>query len=77
MSYSDIITVRPEVLKGNLEGIIDIQNLLDGQAGAIETNAELFFEMTFPTSDIRLARKAQSTLYKTGEFRRTASAGRL
>jgi len=54
MSYSDIITVRPEVLKGNLEGIIDIQNLLDGQAGAIETNAELFFEMTFPTSDIRL-----------------------
>ncbi len=54
MSYSDIINVRPEVLKGTLEGIIDIQNLLDGQTGTIETNADLFFEMTFPTSDIHL-----------------------
>jgi len=54
MSYSDIISVRPEVLKGNLEGIIDLQNLLDGHVGAIEADAELFFEMTYPTSDIRL-----------------------
>ncbi len=55
MSYSDIMTVRPEVLsRGGLEGIIDIQNLLDGNSAAIETNAELFFDMTYPTSDIRL-----------------------
>ncbi|MFQ5633293.1 MAG: hypothetical protein ACE5I1_31395 [bacterium] len=54
MSFSDILTPRSEVLrKGGIEGVIDIENLRDKRHRTIESRPEDFFELTFPTSDIR------------------------
>jgi len=55
MSFSDIFIPRPEVLKKDgIEGIIDIENLRDAKKKTIESNPKEFFEITYPTSDIRL-----------------------
>jgi len=55
MSFSDIFIPRPEALKKDgIEGIIDIENLRDAKKKTIESNPKEFFEITYPTSDIRL-----------------------
>lgn len=55
MSYNDIISPRPEVLKKDgLEGVIDIENLRDPKGKKLESKPGDFFELTYPSSDIRL-----------------------
>jgi len=53
MSYSQLLTPRPEVLSDQgIDGIIDLANLFSKKK-ALEKNAERFLALTFPTSDIR------------------------
>ncbi len=55
MPFSDIIQPRPEVLrKDGIEGVIDIENLRDQKKHSIESRPEDFFDLTFPTTDVRL-----------------------
>jgi len=54
MSYSDILTPTPEVLnRDGIESVIDIENLRDKKAKSLEARPEDFFELTYPTSDIK------------------------
>lgn len=54
MSYSDILTPRPEVLnREGIDSVIDIENLKDKKKKSLEARPEDFFELTYPTSDIR------------------------
>ncbi len=54
MSFSDIVTPRPEVLrKDGIEGVIDIENRRDQKRKALESRPDDFFDLTYPTSDIR------------------------
>jgi len=53
MGYSAYLTPRKETVSGEgIEGIIDLANLSSGDTGKIETNPEIFFSLTYPTSDI-------------------------
>jgi hypothetical protein len=53
VSVSDIIKPRKEVLRDAIEGIIDLANLDDPKKRKIEARPETFFELTYPTADIR------------------------
>ncbi len=53
MSVSDIIKPRKEVLQDAIEGIIDLANLDDPKKRKIEARPEAFFDLTYPTADIR------------------------
>ena len=54
MSYSDILRPRPEVLSDEgIEGIIDLQNLYEKKKRKLENTPELFFDLTYPTEDVR------------------------
>jgi hypothetical protein len=53
MSVSDIIKPRKEVLRDAIEGIIDLANLDDPKKRKIEARPETFFDLTYPTADIR------------------------
>ena len=53
MGYSSYLKPRPETIsEDGIEGIIDLANLRSGFSGKIEANPELFFSLTYPTSDI-------------------------
>ena len=55
MSYSDILIPREEVLKGQgIQGIVDLENLRSNRRGSIEASPKTFFDLTYPTSDIKL-----------------------
>lgn len=55
MPFNDIISPRPEVLKKEgLEGVIDIENLRDKKLKSIESRPEAFFDLTYPTTEIRM-----------------------
>lgn len=55
MSYSDILIPRDEVLKGQgIQGIVDLENLRSNRRGSIEASPKTFFDLTYPTSDIKL-----------------------
>ena len=46
---------RQEVLrKEGIEGVIDIENLRDQKKKYLESRAEDFFDLTYPTSDLSL-----------------------
>lgn len=53
MSVSNIIKPRKEVLQDAIEGIIDLANLDDPKKRKIEARPETFFDLTYPTSDVR------------------------
>lgn len=53
MSVSDIIRPRKEVLQDAIEGIIDLANLDDPKKRKIEARPDTFFDLTYPTADIR------------------------
>jgi hypothetical protein len=54
MSYSDLLEPRPEVLsEQGIEGIIDLANLDKAKKKTLESNPKRFFELTYPTADIR------------------------
>jgi hypothetical protein len=53
MSISDIIKPRKEVLQDAIEGIIDLANLNDKKGRKLEARPDAFFELTYPTTDIR------------------------
>jgi hypothetical protein len=53
MSVSDIIKPRKEVLHDAIEGIIDLANLDDPKKRKIEARPDTFFDLTYPTADIR------------------------
>jgi len=54
MSYSDLLEPRPEVLsEQGIEGIIDLANLEKAKKKTLESNPKRFFELTYPTADIR------------------------
>lgn len=53
MSYSAYLKPRKETIsKEGIEGIIDLANLTSSDSKKIEANPKLFFELTYPTSDI-------------------------
>ena len=55
MSFSDIVLPRPEVLKKDgIEGVIDIENLKDTKKKSVESRPEDFFDLTYPTADVKL-----------------------
>ncbi len=54
MSFSDIITPRPEVLRRDgIDGVIDIENLKDQKKKFIESRPEDFLDLTWPTADVK------------------------
>jgi len=54
MSFSDIVTPRQEVFrKDGIEGVIDIENRRDQKRKSIESRPDDFFDLTYPTTDIR------------------------
>jgi predicted AAA+ superfamily ATPase len=54
MSYSDLIKPRPEVLsEKGIEGIIDLANLSQPKKKVLEKDAKRFFELTYPSADVR------------------------
>lgn len=54
MSLSTFLTPRKEVISDEgIEGIIDLANLSDSTQKKIETRPRDFFNLTYPTSDIR------------------------
>ncbi len=54
MSYSDLLEPRAEVLsEQGIEGIIDLANLDRTKKKTLETDPKRFFELTYPTADIR------------------------
>ena len=54
MGYTANLKPREEtVSEEGIEGIIDLANLQSGDPRRIEANPELFFKLSFPTSDIR------------------------
>ena len=55
MSYASLLKPRPEVLSGEIEGIIDLANLADSRRRKLEARPEHFFSLTYPTADIRRA----------------------
>jgi len=68
MSYSEVISPRPEVLrKEGIEGVIDIENLRDMKHKKVESRPEDFFEITYPTSDIRFVIKDLNNRYNSNE----------
>lgn len=53
MSYSSYLRPRIETIsEEGIEGIIDLANLTSQDAKKIEADPELFFSLTYPTSDI-------------------------
>ncbi|HQU32524.1 MAG: hypothetical protein HRU72_05510 [Planctomycetia bacterium] len=53
MSYSSYLRPRSETIsEEGIEGIIDLANLTSQNAKKIEADPELFFSLTYPTSDI-------------------------
>ena len=53
MSYSEYLKPRKDTLsEEGIEGIIDLANLTSTDSRKIEANPKLFFELTYPTSDI-------------------------
>ena len=68
MSISDYLKVRSEVLsKNGLEGVIDLENLRTGGDKAIEARPKDFFEITYPTSDIREVIRNLQERFNSGE----------
>ena len=54
MSFADILKPREEVLKPEgIQGIIDLENLRSKKRGSIESSPKSFFDLTYPTSDIK------------------------
>lgn len=54
MSFSKILTPRPEVLSDEgIDGIIDLANLDDPKGKKLEANPHRFFTLTYPTADVR------------------------
>jgi len=53
MGYSAYLKPRHEVIsEDGIEGIIDLANLKDQSKTKIEAQPELFFQLTYPTSDV-------------------------
>jgi hypothetical protein len=53
MSYSAYLMPRKETISEvGIEGIIDLANLASGDYNKIEYNPEIFYSLTYPTSDI-------------------------
>jgi len=54
MSFADLLSPRKEVLSDEgIEGIIDLANLGDSRKRKLEARPEDFFDLTYPTSDIK------------------------
>ncbi len=68
MSYSDILQPRREVLSDDgIEGIIDLANLDEKKKRKLENTPELFFDLTYPTEDVRhVVRKLHERFEKEG-----------
>lgn len=68
MSFSDILSPRPEVLrKDGIESVIDIENLRDTKQKKLESRPEDFLDLTFPTADIRLVIESLHRRFNSGE----------
>jgi hypothetical protein len=68
MSISDYLKIRPEVIsKNGLEGVIDLENLRSGAKKTIEARPKDFFEITYPTSDIRNVINNLQERFNSGE----------
>ncbi len=53
MGYASLLKPRPEALSGEIEGIIDLANRDDPRRRKLEARPDLFFDLTYPTADVR------------------------
>lgn len=53
MAYAAYLRLRTETLAGEIEGIIDLANLKDTRRRRLEARPDLFFNLTYPTADVR------------------------
>jgi len=53
MSYSDLLKPRADVLKEDVEGIIDLANIQYPKAKKLEADPQRFLSLTYPTADVR------------------------
>ncbi len=53
MSYSSFLRPRRETLAGEIEGIVDLANLTDSRRRKLEAKPDQFFNLTYPTADVR------------------------
>lgn len=68
MSYSKILKPRSEVLKGDgIQAIIDLENLRVQKKKTIESSPKDFFDLTYPTSDIKYVLRKLHERYNTPE----------
>jgi hypothetical protein len=68
MSFSDILSPRLEVLrKDGIESVIDIENLRDTKRKSLESRPADFFDLTYPTADIKLVMENLHRRFNPGE----------
>lgn len=53
MGYSSFLKPRPEVLAGEVEGIVDLANIADRRRQRLEAKPDVFLGLTYPTADVR------------------------
>ena len=54
MGYSAFLKPRQETIsEDGIEGIIDLANLKDESGTKVETRPDAFFQLTYPTSDVK------------------------
>lgn len=68
MSYNDILSPRPEVLrKEGLDGVIDIENLRDKKLKSLESKPETFLDITYPTTEVKMVIEHLNHRFNTNE----------
>ncbi len=68
MSFSSILTPREEILKGSgIQGVIDLENLRLKKKKTLECSPKDFFDITYPTSDIKYVLKKLNNRFNSSE----------
>ena len=63
MSYASLLTPRKEVLRDEIDGIIDLANI--NRRGRLENRPQEFLDLTFPTADVRRVVAEINTRFST------------
>ena len=63
MSYASLLAPRREVLNDQIDGIIDLANIT--RRGRLESKPQDFFDLTFPTADIKRVVAEINTRFST------------
>jgi len=63
VSYASLLAPRREVLNDQIDGIIDLANI--GRRGRLENKPQEFFDLTFPTADVKRVVAEINTRFST------------